>query len=408
MKVEGGEEATDGSECKGEVKWFDAKKGYGFLTTSQRPGEDIFVHQRDLDPNTRALTTGDVVDFVYVVEEGKAKAKDVSNPTAAAAPASEHASLTNPAFAARLNNHPDIKLGRVKWWDMKKGFGFLTPTDNTADVFVHQSEVVSNSFRALSEGAHVEYKLRVEVQENGREQTKATEVTAPGGGPIEPPAPTQNGHHMQGGGVRGAGGLLSAEGRMYSHQPQHMQQFSPVAGGNGQRKVGTVKFYDSKKGYGFILTAENTDIFFHSSSIPSVPIGSHVSLMQGEVLEYSFEVRSGKPRATNLTRPGGEAIGAMSMSPMSKHGHKGQWTNNRLGVYGGVDQQQAALMQQQMLQQQHIMQPPGYYGSMSPPPPGQGGEAAQRGSQAGPGHGGAVNAQSNYGYHAPSYQQYHW
>jgi len=67
----------------------------------------------------------------------------------------------------------------------KKGYGFLVPNDGSGDIFVHQSEVRSSTFASLCEGDEVEYKVKVEKSEDGKETRKAKDVTGPGGGPIQ-------------------------------------------------------------------------------------------------------------------------------------------------------------------------------------------------------------------------------
>ena len=46
--------------------------------------------------------------------------------------------------------------GIVKWFDVKKGFGFLVGPDGQ-DVFVHFSSIESDGFRVLKDGETVEY-----------------------------------------------------------------------------------------------------------------------------------------------------------------------------------------------------------------------------------------------------------
>jgi len=48
--------------------------------------------------------------------------------------------------------------GTVKWFNDKKGFGFITQ-DNGNDVFVHQTEIQGNGFRTLAEGDKVEFEV---------------------------------------------------------------------------------------------------------------------------------------------------------------------------------------------------------------------------------------------------------
>ena len=47
--------------------------------------------------------------------------------------------------------------GTVKWFNDQKGYGFITPDDGGADLFVHFSAIQAQGFKTLAEGQAVEY-----------------------------------------------------------------------------------------------------------------------------------------------------------------------------------------------------------------------------------------------------------
>jgi len=66
-----------------------------------------------------------------------------------------------------------MATGTVKWFNEAKGFGFISPSDGTADVFVHFSAIASSGFRTLAEGQQVSFDV-----ETGPKGLQATNVTA--------------------------------------------------------------------------------------------------------------------------------------------------------------------------------------------------------------------------------------
>ncbi|MBF6329248.1 cold-shock protein [Nocardia transvalensis] len=50
--------------------------------------------------------------------------------------------------------------GTVKWFDSKKGFGFIVQDGGGPDVFVDYTEVHGEGFRSLREGQRVEFEIR--------------------------------------------------------------------------------------------------------------------------------------------------------------------------------------------------------------------------------------------------------
>ena len=52
-----------------------------------------------------------------------------------------------------------MSTGTVKWFNESKGYGFITPDDGGADLFVHYSEVKVGGYASLNEGQKVEFEI---------------------------------------------------------------------------------------------------------------------------------------------------------------------------------------------------------------------------------------------------------
>ena len=63
--------------------------------------------------------------------------------------------------------------GLVKWFNEDKGFGFITPDNGGADVFVHFRSITSDGFKTLAEGQKVSFEV-----EQGQKGPQAANVTA--------------------------------------------------------------------------------------------------------------------------------------------------------------------------------------------------------------------------------------
>ena len=53
-----------------------------------------------------------------------------------------------------------MAMGKVKWFNTSKGYGFIEPDDGSSDVFVHISAVERAGYTGLAEGARISYELR--------------------------------------------------------------------------------------------------------------------------------------------------------------------------------------------------------------------------------------------------------
>lgn len=64
-----------------------------------------------------------------------------------------------------------MNTGTVKWFNNKKGFGFISPEAGGDDVFVHFSAINMDGFKTLEEGQKVSYEV-----EQGNKGAQAVNV----------------------------------------------------------------------------------------------------------------------------------------------------------------------------------------------------------------------------------------
>jgi CspA family cold shock protein len=60
-----------------------------------------------------------------------------------------------------------MSTGKVKWFNITKGYGFIEPDEGGADAFVHITAVQEAGLKELTEGQQVEYELL--PSNNGKE-----------------------------------------------------------------------------------------------------------------------------------------------------------------------------------------------------------------------------------------------
>jgi len=163
--------------------------------------------------------------------------------------------------------------GVVKFFNPQKGFGFIVRDDGGEDVFVHISAVEQASLTDLADGQPLEFTL---VDRGGRISATNLKIE---GEPMEVvrSAAPREGAPREGGGFGGG--------------PQRQL--------TGEKAQGTVKFFNSMKGFGFISRDDGQpDAFVHISAVERAGLPT---INEGDRFEFDIEVdRRGKYAAVNL------------------------------------------------------------------------------------------------------------
>lgn len=157
---------ADGAD--GTVAWFEADKGFGFITPDAGGG-DVFVHVNGLSRGLRELHEGDRVAFDVAEGDRGPQAREVrvvgggSAPRGgygASAPASRGRSGAERGSGPQRSSGAPTRGGEgvVARFDAERGFGFITPDAGGADLFVHVSVVRGGE--ELEEGDRVRYQVR--------------------------------------------------------------------------------------------------------------------------------------------------------------------------------------------------------------------------------------------------------
>lgn len=67
-----------------------------------------------------------------------------------------------------------MEKGKVKWFSAEKGYGFITKTDGSGDVFAHWSGILMDGYKKLEEGQTVIFDI--DMTEKGPQATNISVI----------------------------------------------------------------------------------------------------------------------------------------------------------------------------------------------------------------------------------------
>lgn len=161
----------------------------------------------------------------------------------------------------------------VLWFNADKGFGFVKASDGT-EAFLHIRVLETAGGTSVSEGTPL--KVRIEEGQKGKQVAEVLEI---GAAPARAPS---HDRPQRSGGSAGGGGA-----------PRRFDRDAPE-----QETEGTVKWYNSEKGFGFIgLENGEKDIFVHASALTRSGLST---LAEGQRVVVRFVQGQKGPEARSL------------------------------------------------------------------------------------------------------------
>ena len=184
----GNEKAISQASAKGKVKWFNATKGYGFITLDN--GGDAFCHasalqatgHSDVQPGTTIIC--DLADSQRGLQVVTVHSVDISTAEAPSrGPRREFGGGGGGGYGGgrdfggggrdfggggggyghhQRDNGPSGPMveGKVKFFNDQKGFGFVMPDNGSGDIYLHASALRRSGVQAVEPDQRIRYSTR--------------------------------------------------------------------------------------------------------------------------------------------------------------------------------------------------------------------------------------------------------
>jgi CspA family cold shock protein len=183
-----------------------------------------------------------------------------------------------PSFSAPTG---PVREAKVKWFNGEKGFGFVQMTDGSGEVFLHSSVLRRAGHDVVSEGTTLEVRTG-----QGQKGLQVSEVLS-----VDESTAVASSSPRAGGG--GAGGRPSFGGAG-GGAPR-----GGASGGPLGEMTGTVKWFNTVKGFGFIQSdSGGKDIFIHISTLERAGLKS---LGEGQAVRVQVRQGAKGPEAAEIS-----------------------------------------------------------------------------------------------------------
>lgn len=167
---------------------------------------------------------------------------------------------------------PELRA-TVKWYNAEKGFGFVELADGSGDAFLHANTLQASGVQAVSPGASMQ--VRVGQGQKGRQVDQVLSLDESTASPV---APQRDASHTR------------------PARPREARRTVDLS--SAIEMMGTVKWYNPDKGFGFISPQDGgKDVFVHATALERA--GTSM-LQEGQVVRMQVVQGSKGPEVGQL------------------------------------------------------------------------------------------------------------
>ena len=180
-----------------------------------------------------------------------------------------------PSFASTASG-PELEA-TVKWFNAEKGYGFVALSDGSGDVFLHVNSLQAAGVQTVNPGATL--RIRVGQGQKGKqvEQVVSVDESTAAAAPARRP-----------------GGFQQRPPRSFDGPPRRQVDLSSAV-----ETMGTVKWYNPDKGFGFITPQSGgKDVFIHATVLERAGLGP---LQEGQSVRMGVVQGAKGPEAGTIS-----------------------------------------------------------------------------------------------------------
>ncbi len=143
----------------GVIKWFDAARGFGFLSVVEGEGCDVLLHANVLrNFGQSSVADGSRVELIAQETSRGLQAVEVLSIEPSTTSAMPPIADLSGAASEDVERLP-LLPARVKWFDKAKGFGFATVFGQKGDIFLHIEVLRHGGFADLTVGEAIAIRI---------------------------------------------------------------------------------------------------------------------------------------------------------------------------------------------------------------------------------------------------------